>query len=57
VPGGNPHFYKQKLWVRIGNYTPIQLSVMDEQEKTKFEVHFEDFKINPRLDEKLFYLD
>lgn len=33
VPGGNPHFYKQKLWVRIGNYTPIQLSVMDEQEK------------------------
>ncbi|MFW5648921.1 MAG: LolA family protein [Candidatus Alkaliphilus sp. MAG34] len=57
VPGGNPHFYKQRLWVRIGDYTPIQLSVMDEQEKSKFEVYFEDFKINPKLDEKLFYLD
>ncbi len=57
VPGGNPHFYKQRLWVSVKDYTPIQLSIMDKQGKVKFEVYFEDFKINPKLDEKLFYLD
>lgn len=57
VPGGNPHFYKQRLWVSGKDYTPIRLSVMDEQENSRFEVYFEDFKVNPKLDEKLFYLD
>ena len=57
VSGGNPHFYKQRLWVSGKDYTPIRLSVMDEQENLRFEVYFEDFKINPELDEELFYLD
>lgn len=57
VPGGNPHFYKQRLWVSVKDYTPIRLSIMDEKEKARFEVYFKNFKINPKLDEKLFYLD
>ncbi len=57
VPGGNPHFYKQRLWVSEGRCTPIQLSIMDKKENVKLKVHFEEFKINPRLDEELFYLD
>ena len=57
VPGGNPHFYEQKLWVSGKDYTPTQLSIMDEQGKVKFQVHFEDFKKNPKLDESLFHLN
>lgn len=57
LPGSSPHFYKQKLWITKEDFTPIQLNIVDNQDRVKFEVNYEDFKINPSLDEKLFYLD
>jgi len=57
LPGGNPHFYTQKLWISGDDFTPMQLNIIDNQERVRFEVCYENFKMNPKLDEKLFYLD
>lgn len=57
LPGGNPHFYSQKLWMDQKDLVPIKLTIVDQNDKPRFEVYYEDFKINPDLDESLFYLD
>jgi len=57
LPGGNPHFSKQKLWISRDDFIPLQLSIVDNQDQVRFEVYYENFKMNPNLDESLFYLD
>jgi len=57
LPVGNPHFYKQKLWISKDDFIPLQLNIVDNQDKVRFEVYYENFKMNPNLDESLFYLD
>lgn len=57
LPGGNPHFHSQKLWMDRKDLTPIKLTIVDHSDKPRFEVYYEDFKINPDLEESLFYLD
>lgn len=57
LPGGNPHFYSQKLWIDGKDFTPLRLNIIDNQDKVRFEVYYEDFKMNPELSEDLFYLD
>lgn len=57
LPGGNPHFYSQRLWIDGKDFTPLRLNIIDKQDRVRFEVYYEDFKMNPELSEDLFYLD
>lgn len=57
LPGGSPHFYSQRLWINKKDYTPLKLNIVDNEDRVKFEVYYEEFKMNPNLDESLFYLD
>lgn len=57
LPGGNPYFYSQKLWLHGKDYTPLMLNIIDNENKVRFQVYYEHFIKNPNLDEAIFYLD
>ncbi len=57
LPGGNPNFYRQNLWIDIEDFTPLKLNITDNEDKAKFEVYYENFKMNPQLEDSLFYLE
>ncbi len=57
LPGGNPNLFSQSLWINEEDFTPLKLDIKDNKENVKFEVYYEDFKLNPVLEESLFYLN
>lgn len=57
IPGGNQHFSKQKLWFDRKSLLPTQLQILDGQNKPVFNVYYEDFNYNPKLEDNIFHLN
>ena len=50
----NKYLKTEKLWIDIKKAVPAKAEFFDEDEKARIQVHYYDFKLNPKLDKSLF---
>lgn len=56
VPIDNPSIYraKEKIWINAENAIPIKAELLDKDNKVNAQVLYENFEINPSLEDSLF---
>ncbi|GAB6085262.1 LolA family protein [Alkaliphilus crotonatoxidans] len=54
LPGGGYYFQQQRLWIDVDSLMPQSLEIVDESGMIRFKVEYENFELNPELDDEIF---
>ncbi len=56
IPGGNPYFAYQRLWINKKTKKPEKLYIYDERDRVVFKIFYQAFEYNLQLDDDIFNL-